>query len=88
MLSAGRRTTEKLSQRAFMTDAQSAAVRSWPSLSANRVCMSQSNSVDALGRGTWQMNPVQSGACTCERQIDLQSARLGFEPCAAYNGKA
>ena len=29
---------------------------------------------------------VQSGACTCERQIDLQSARLGFEPCAAYLG--
>ena len=28
--------------------------------------------------------PVQSGACTCEWQIDLQSARLGFEPCAAY----
>ena len=28
--------------------------------------------------------PVQSGACTCEWQIYLQSARLGFEPCAAY----
>ena len=27
---------------------------------------------------------VQSGACTCEWQIDLQSARLGFEPCEAY----
>ena len=25
-----------------------------------------------------------SGGCTCEWQIDLQSARLGFERCEAY----
>ena len=27
---------------------------------------------------------VQSGACTCEWQIYLQSATLGFEACLAY----
>jgi hypothetical protein len=31
------------------------------------------------------MSSVQSGACTCERQIDLQSARLGFEPCGVHD---
>ena len=31
---------------------------------------------------------VQSGAGTCERQIDLQSARLGFEPCEAYKASS
>jgi hypothetical protein len=30
------------------------------------------------------LSPVESGACTCEWQIYLQSARLGFEPCEAY----
>ena len=27
---------------------------------------------------------MPSGGCTCEWQIDLQSARLGFERCEAY----
>ena len=54
---------------------------------ASAACLARSNAEEGT-LGSASMHAVQSGACTCEWQIYLQSARLGFEPCAAYHSRA
>ena len=54
--------------------------------SESRLIVESSTCVASVSDGVDStVRTVQSGACTCEWQIYLQSARLGFEPCEAYH---